>query len=257
MGFFQSRGNFHWEQVSGRFAFHVIHAGKGIMKANGQEWEVSAGDLFLFWPNMHIIYYDKTGFPWRYTWFNIEGPKAEEAIRATGLNPENPRLDVSGTRSFQDWLKKTASSFKTSHYTPLFPATSAWECLGLLEGMMQEDPKQAPTSLELAEQVRQLLDVQPLQILSVGQLAKELKVDRSTIFRSFKKRFGVSAKEYLSSRQLAQSSQLLARSAMSVKEIAAACGFRNHCHFTRRFRREFGLSPLAWRKEKKAHEPRR
>ena len=49
-------------------------------------------------------------------------------------------------------------------------------------------------------------------------------------------------------RRLAKSRELLARTDLSLSEVAFAVGFADQSHFTRRFRRVVGVSPGQFRK---------
>ncbi|GGF82340.1 transcriptional regulator [Azorhizobium oxalatiphilum] len=85
--------------------------------------------------------------------------------------------------------------------------------------------------------------------LSAISLAKELRVSRSTLYRLFEPFGGVAS--YVLERRLT-----LARSALCdpdnvqrIGAIGASCGFADPSHFSRAFRRRFGLSPAEVRRE--------
>jgi AraC family transcriptional regulator len=58
---------------------------------------------------------------------------------------------------------------------------------------------------------------------------------------------GCSFREYLTLIRIRRGTDLLKRSSTSITEIAFACGFSDHAHFTRTFKRATGLTPTAYR----------
>ena len=65
----------------------------------------------------------------------------------------------------------------------------------------------------------------------------------------FKKVTGQRLFEYLQRYRLTQSLALLRQSSMSIAEIAQAVGFGNQSYFTECFKRDFGQTPLQFRKQ--------
>lgn len=66
----------------------------------------------------------------------------------------------------------------------------------------------------------------------------------------FHKSMGVTFAGYLLEYRLMAAERYLRQADLSVKEIAAACGFRSCPHFIVAFKKHFGCSPGAWRKQK-------
>ena len=66
----------------------------------------------------------------------------------------------------------------------------------------------------------------------------------------FHKSMGVTFAGYLLEYRLMAAERYLRQADLSVKEIAAACGFRSCPHFIVAFKKHFGCSPGVWRKQK-------
>ena len=64
----------------------------------------------------------------------------------------------------------------------------------------------------------------------------------------FSKYFGVSPKQYLINRRIAQAQKLLIQTEMSVKEICYEVGFQTESYFIRKFTKMLGLTPMQYRK---------
>lgn len=83
--------------------------------------------------------------------------------------------------------------------------------------------------------------------LTVGAIAKALNLSTSRLEHLFKATTGHSLRAFLTRKRLERSLYLLSRTELSIKEIAFTTGFRHLANFTRAFRREYGLTPTAYR----------
>lgn len=85
------------------------------------------------------------------------------------------------------------------------------------------------------------------QQLTLDDLAGIARVSTSHFLRQFKRRFGCAPHSYVIERRLERASQLLARSSLPIKEVAALCGFSDQSHLTRVFQRLKGTTPNGFR----------
>ena len=88
--------------------------------------------------------------------------------------------------------------------------------------------------------------------LSPDSVAMALGMSRSALYRLFAPLGGVAG--YVQARRLARVKALLAdpRERRRISELAYQHGFADEAHFSRAFRRAFGLSPREWRAEREA-----
>lgn len=89
------------------------------------------------------------------------------------------------------------------------------------------------------------------QDITVDALAREAGLSRVHLTRAFARQFGVPPHIYLNAVRLerAQSAMLAGQ---GLAEVAAACGFADQSHFSRRFKGSVGLAPGAWLRQMKA-----
>ena len=88
---------------------------------------------------------------------------------------------------------------------------------------------------------RRLLD-DAADPVSATMLEEETGLDRYTLARSFRDRFGTSPHRYLVSRRLERVKAEIAHGA-SLADAACAAGFADQSHMTRHFKARFGLTP--------------
>lgn len=79
-------------------------------------------------------------------------------------------------------------------------------------------------------------------------LAKAVHLSRSHLSRILKKETGVGFREHLRNLRFECARAALRDGELSIKEIAAHCGFNSTSSFDHEFRRAHGCSPTEWRR---------
>jgi AraC-like DNA-binding protein len=87
------------------------------------------------------------------------------------------------------------------------------------------------------------------QSLSREELANKIHLSPSRFFVLFKEALGISPSDYIQNLRLQQAQRLLMNSLLGIGEIAARCGYPDAFHFSRLFRKRFGISPIQYRKQ--------
>lgn len=86
------------------------------------------------------------------------------------------------------------------------------------------------------------------QNMDVRAMAKLAEVSLSQFERRFAKVLGVSPYEYLMRVRVTAARKMLESTSRTISDIACECGFYDHSHFTRIFKRIVGISPGCYRK---------
>lgn len=88
--------------------------------------------------------------------------------------------------------------------------------------------------------------------IRAGELADACGLSLSQLQREFRRLFGMSPSDYILRTRLLVARRMLERSAATVGEVAAACGFYDQSHFTRAFKAHAGMPPQAHRRRSSA-----
>ncbi|EXJ12492.1 GlxA family transcriptional regulator [Nitrincola nitratireducens] len=99
---------------------------------------------------------------------------------------------------------------------------------------------QLPYNLRLAVELMRNNIEEPLSLEDIAQYAN---LSRRQLERYFERHLNVSPSKYYIELRLEQAKRLLLQTNMPVIQIAVACGFISPTHFSRAFRKKFGLSP--------------
>lgn len=87
--------------------------------------------------------------------------------------------------------------------------------------------------------------------LTTEHLARRAGLSPSQFERRFRRAFGCSPRQYLMRVRVENASRMLSESEQTVSQIAQACGFYDHAHFSRTFRRLMSVTPTAYRKTRR------
>lgn len=86
--------------------------------------------------------------------------------------------------------------------------------------------------------------------LTLEELASQVSLSKYHFVRTFKQSTGTTPHSYVLERRLNHASQLLKNGDQLISNIAYDCGFSDPAHFSRVFRRKFGLGPRDFRSKK-------
>ena len=82
-------------------------------------------------------------------------------------------------------------------------------------------------------------------------IAAFCNLNRSYFGKIFRDAVGKSPQEFLSSYRMTKAAELLKRTELSINDISNAVGYPNQFHFSRAFKKTYGIPPRQWRQENK------
>jgi len=99
-----------------------------------------------------------------------------------------------------------------------------------------------------AEQTKLYLEGNLHKDLTIKQLALRVGVDRYSLMKGFKERYGISIMEMLTELRIGRSKELLARQGHTVQEAAHEVGYADAFYFSRQFKKQVGFAPSIFRR---------
>ncbi len=104
---------------------------------------------------------------------------------------------------------------------------------------------------EMALQVKQHIEALNAEQLSWNSKLKDLGISGHRVVGIFKAVYGMTPKEYMDELRLKEAKRLLRETDEKVIDIAALVGYGGLSTFNRFFKDRIGITPLAYRKQKK------
>ena len=99
--------------------------------------------------------------------------------------------------------------------------------------------------------IREIMETNYTSNLSLKDLARLCGRSLSTFKRDFSKTFGTTPGSWLINKRLEFARHLLETTDKNIYEIILDSGFKDRSHFIRKFKNEFGTSPLKYRDKRK------
>ncbi|MEO0370589.1 MAG: AraC family transcriptional regulator [Pseudomonadota bacterium] len=121
----------------------------------------------------------------------------------------------------------------------------------LLDPAADQTPEEddvAPLGKTVLTRIDQLLDAGLDRHVTVAEMAMLAGISRYHFSRRFKAAIGQSPLQYALRKKLDHAARMLDRDDQSnILDVAQMVGFANPAHFSRAFKKQFGLTPRSWR----------
>lgn len=259
-------GHFFGPAVRPHYLIHFIRSGKGRYLRREEAHALAKGDAFLILPGETTKYIADEQDPWEYTWIAFDGPGAKALLGSCRLGESNVTYH-SPTPEAADHLLSMASLFETSfqdekrnsleiigNFFLLFSCMyQEPDTFSQLAGLSSSNDTQGSSSLASQElyfrQAAAYLNHNYSYPVKVEQLARQIGVSRSYLYRAFKNCAHQSIQQYLLTLRLKEARRLLRDTNRQITDIAYSCGFTDSPSFCRQFRKACGLSPLQFRRK--------
>lgn len=219
---------------------HYVRKGRGTVTARGNSYHVTAGQIFIFLPGEAATYAADEEDPWSFRWVGFAGKFA------ASFSDLPPVMDVP-PEVFENLCDLL-------HPNCLLEYQLASEILFLMAKLLTQMQKKS----DPIQWIMDYIEASYMHDISVQFLADQVNLDRSYLYRKFKKRTGLSIQDYILQIRLRKALWYL-EEGYSTTETAALCGFRNMSNFFRQFknRSETRRTPGQWQKEAIGAELRR
>lgn len=232
------------------YSAHFVLEGKGVYSVDGKDYEIGKGQGFLVTPNSSNVYIADKSEPWKYIYASFKGPDAEALVRSAGLSEKNVVFsypDDGETLNLLNRMYRAAKSNRSKGYDTLGYFLLIMGKL-ICEYSQREHPDWS--SEQYVAHALSFIDDRSSYDISVKDIADYVGIDRTHLYRLFKKHLGISPSRRLCDTRLNRAASLMENRDLSISEIALLSGFYDLSHFSRNFQKKFGVSPGEYRKTK-------
>lgn len=223
----------------------ITIGGRGRLRVDGVDYDLVPGRAFLHnHSDPRVCYYypaDGTA-PWNFLWLSFWGEPIEALIRETNRK-YGYLFDLQSDGILIEKLM-SYKSFKNEILvlTPLEGARLVYDAIGMLCDSTERDLRSSSRSSMVGE-VQRLITTNPAAELKVETMAREFRISREHLSRTFREQTGMTLHDYITKVRLRLAVDLLLQTRLTVKEIADRCGWSEYTIFYRTFKRRFGVTP--------------
>ena len=240
--------------VRNHYLFHYVISGRGHLdNTDGdgvrRDYDLGQDQGFLICPGQISTYVADKDQPWKYVWVEFDGLRVAEYVESAGLGerqsaclPQSP-AQGQAVRDIMLHIARHSDASSLHLIGNLFLFLDALietsSTRRALHGVQLKDfyIQEAITYMEHNYQ----------RELTVEELADVCKLNRSYFSKLFKESMGCPPQEFLIRLRLAKAVELMKTTSSSIGDISALCGYPNQLHFSRAFKKRYGISPREWR----------
>ncbi len=230
------------------YVLHFVVSGKGTYIAGGRTMGVEKNQMFLLRPGEHVFYYYNKFFPWEYYWIGFNGEDAARLTSELGFGANKLVLGVNNMDAVVSIVKELCQP-GYEDAGPFYRKSRFFALLEILfSNVKKESGLEISDSMELYDAV-DYIKKNVSENITVATLSNELSVDRTWLFRIFKKKYGVSPSEYITSYKLELAKEYLGETQLPIKAIAQNLGYENYVTFSKAYKKKYGISAKEYRAE--------
>lgn len=200
-------------------------------------------DTLVIWPARSLHLFGHRQRRWRHSWLLCDGPRASGCIGGGGLPPQQVIAQVDGLAAMR-YLRLLRGEI-ADHQPPSAAILEGLLALWLREAeraaALVSGDAQRPPERMLA--VRRSIEADPTRPLGLVALARQANLSVSRLSVEFRRCFGLPPIRYANELRLKQAVFLMSDRNLSIKQVAARCGFADQRYFARVFRARFGRAP--------------
>ena len=123
--------------------------------------------------------------------------------------------------------------------------------IGFLSRSYSRIPATGPRPVTPLSELLGYMEQHVAEPLTVEDLMRVAHLSQSSLFRTFRQLMGRSPIDYLIRLRIDKAAQLLRRNTLRIGEVSAAVGFNDSNYFSRQFRNVMGVSPRAYRRQRR------
>lgn len=231
--------------IRAHYLFHYILKGKGKFIVGGRCYNLSANQGFLIFPGESTYYEADENDPWDYCWFGFDGYEVKSILENCNLSRDNPIF----TDQSQGLVKKELMNLAQLFERTQFNEYEAMGHLYLVFSKMYQKRKEQTKTFDktYSDKAVDFIQHNYSYDIKIEDIAKNIGIDRTYLYKIFKKVHNQSPQLYLINYRLHRACKLLESTKSSITEVSYSCGFKNTPAFYKQFKQYYGTTPSEYR----------
>ncbi|MDY2628707.1 MAG: AraC family transcriptional regulator [Lachnospiraceae bacterium] len=234
--------------VRSYYLIHYILEGEGEFMVNNIRYHLTKGQGFLIEPDYQTTYTSDAENPWTYIWVGFSGKAAGSIVDTLGLSQGNPIFSCDEGEKLKKYVLEI---IRHNHSNP----SDTYRALGtfflFISTLAESQKNQTPTTdgNSYIQHAITYIHRHINEPILVEDVADYVGLNRSYLSVLFKTHTGMTPIKYIQNCRITKARHLLESSKLSVESIAYSCGYQKPESLMKFFRRTYGCSPTAYRKQ--------
>lgn len=223
----------------------LIEEGEATVHYYDRKIRLSPNHIFVGYPNEQIFYNAET--PWTAKYIALSGKSLEAMFNKFGSNRRGTLIVlynfVKISNIFSEIIEESKSDTNYSRF-------KIQELLFSLFAALEENTNRRlrPDPVQMALDI---IGYEYNKNFQITRFAKIFQLDPAYFTRLFKKKTGLSPKQYILKLRMEKAKEYLKNSIFTIREISTAVGYNDPLYFSSVFKKYFGISPTEYKKAQK------
>ena len=230
------------------YVIHFVYRGSIIYMGK----EVSAGEIFVMFPDEFSHFKTKEGSNWASSWIKLSGELVEKYLKDVGITPENHIYSNTATTKIATLLKDAVFADYENEYIHFKLTSLFFQILSLYNNesnRLSSFTKLTKTEEYIQQSVKYIKE-NYFNEITPSEIAKNININTNYLCRLFKSRFNMSIKSYITQYRVFMAEILLSETNLSISEISVAVGYYDAHNFSQVFRKHTSFTPTQFREKK-------
>lgn len=232
------------------YLIFIVLKGSGYVSYDGCRFNITAGDCVWLDCTKSYSHESSATDPWSLMWVHFYGKEAP-FFYASYLKQSCPFLfRPQDTMAFTDILHHLYQIHSMKHsLMELYANRGLTDLITLCFGENLPESGKASSIPEKLKQIHDYLDEKYAEKINLEELSSRFFISKFHLSREYKKIYGTTIGNELTSRRISHAKSMLRFSDASVEAIALECGFQDAGYFIKVFKRAEGMTPLEYRRK--------
>ena len=238
------------------YLFHYVISGTGKLFAEDsggitREYHIKSMQGFMIFPDQITTYIADKDMPWEYVWVEFDGLRAKAIVEASGFSPDNPVYKAHSKDLREEMMKEMNYIAENGSSSPFHLIGHLYLFIDYLARSTEGIKVHHVSKLRdfYINEALEFIEHNFQNNISVEDMADVCGLNRSYFGKIFKESLGKSPQDFLLGYRMVKATELLKLTKLSVGDISSAVGYDNQLHFSRAFKKIYGVSPKKWRAE--------
>lgn len=230
------------------YLYFAVLKGSGTLTYQNTTYGLTAGDYVFIDCRSPYAHESSEEDPWALAWIHFNGNHMDRYHMHFQKKSDSPRLrsaDHQGYLTIHKRLMGLASNKDTD--TEFLISYILHELVTKL--LSDASNHTTRETREKMDSIKSYIDLYFHQKLTLDILAEQFYISKYHMSREFKRNYGISIINYVISRRITQSKELLRYSNMQIEEIARAVGIEDGNYFNKVFQKLEGMTASEYKKK--------
>jgi AraC family transcriptional regulator of arabinose operon len=207
----------------------------------------SAGSCII-WSDSDAHHYGSVDGKWSHSWIHFQGGESHSIVESVGLRV-NTVFNIGGVpEAVLNCLRGIYSELTEELASDDFIIGNFLRNIFAILGRRSGGGDSRYILTSGVAKAKKLMDADPSRRFTLKELAKAANLSTSHFSAEFKRLVGVSPVEYLIRNRMRMARYMLEDRNRSISQVAFALGYYDIFHFSKQFKKRFGIPPTRMRR---------